>query len=328
MRDMPPSMSRALLAIISLGRQRRLSILIYHRVMKERDWMRPAEPTEVEFAWQMQLLKRHFTVLPLGNAVQMLEQGCLPPRAVCVTFDDGYRDNATVALPVLQRYGIPATVFVAAGYLNGGRMWNDTVVESLRHYPTGALDLSPECLPVYSVGTRTSRRMAAYDIIRRCKYLHSDQRKEVVDGIASQAGRLPDNLMLTTEQLLTLNRQGVEIGGHTFSHPILNNLSPALAQEEILRGKTELEAITGKPLRLFAYPNGRPGVDYNQDHVTLVKQAGFAAAVATSWGVAARQSDLFQLPRFTPWDKSSTRFLLRMGLNSRHVARAAGETPC
>lgn len=325
MRELSQSVSRLLLSLTPLGRGQRLTILIYHRVLKERDWMRAGEPTEAEFAWQMQLLQRHFTVLPLREAVQLLKQNRLPSRAACVTFDDGYADNATVALPILQRYEIPATVFVAAGYLNGGRMWNDTVIECLRRYSAAELDLSRLEMPVYPTDTRALRRKAAYDIIRQCKYLKNGRREEIADGIARQSSSLPDDLMMTTEQLLTLHQQGVEIGGHTFSHPILSRLSPEAAREEILRGKTELEGIIGQPLHLFAYPNGRPDVDYNQEHVALVKQAGFEAAVSTSWGVSNPRSDLFQLPRFTPWDKSSSRFILRMALNSRHVAEGPGE---
>lgn len=328
MPELPRPVSRLLLSLTPLGRGQRLTILIYHRVMKDRDWMRAGEPTEAEFAWQMQLLQRHFRVLPLREAVQMLKQNRLPSRAVCVTFDDGYADNATVALPILQRYEVPATVFVAAGYLNGGRMWNDTVIEFLRQYSGDELDLSRVGLSVYPTGTMSLRRKAAYDIIRRCKYLENGQREEIADGIARQASSLPDDLMMTTEQLLTLHQQGVEIGGHTFSHPILSRLPPEEAREEILRGKTELEGIIGAPLRLFAYPNGQPDMDYDQTHAALVKQAGFEAAVSTRWGVANPRSDLFQLPRFTPWDKSSTRFILRMALNSRHVAEGPGENRC
>lgn len=329
MPELPLFLSRALLGLSSLGRQPRLSILIYHRVMEERDWMRPGEPTVAEFAWQMQLLQRHFTMLPLGVATQMLKQNCLPPRAACITFDDGYADNATLAQPVLQRLGIPATVFVAAGYLNGGRMWNDTVIESLRDYSGDDLDLSPSGLPVYPTGTGESRRHAAHDIIRRCKYLESERREDIASHIASQAGPLPDKLMLTTAQLLMLHQQGMEIGGHTYSHPILARLPPERAREEIFRGKTELEKITGEPAQLFAYPNGRREIDYNSDHVALVKQAGFEAAVTTSRGVSTPHSDPFQLPRFTPWDKSSAKFLIRMALNSRHAVESdPGDSPC
>jgi len=329
MHDPLQSITGALLALSPLGRLQRLSILIYHRVLKERDWMRPGTPTAVEFAWQMQLLKRHFNVLPLREAVQKLRTGTLPPRAACVTFDDGYADNVTVALPILQHHGIPATVFVSAGYLDDGRMWNDTVIESLRHYTAGELDLSRLGLPVYSTGSKVLLRETAYEIIRRCKYLDNGRREEIAESITREIKvSLHDKPMMTTKQLLKLHRHGVEIGGHTYSHPILSCLPEEQAREEIVRGKSKLESIIDEPLRLFAYPNGRPDVDYSLDHVAMVKQAGFDAAVSTNIGVSDSQSDFFQLPRFTPWDKSTSKFLLRMALNSRSVTKIAGENKC
>jgi peptidoglycan/xylan/chitin deacetylase (PgdA/CDA1 family) len=252
-----------------------------------------------------------------------MQRGNLPSRAACVTFDDGYADNAKVALPILRQYDIPATVFVASGYLNGGRMWNDTIIEYLRQHEGQELDLSKLKMPVYSTSTPALRRKAAYDIIRHCKYLTRGEREKIANTIAIGATSLPDDLMLTTEQLLTLHQQGVEIGGHTYSHPILSNLPFDEAREEIRRGKSEIEAIIDEPLRLFAYPNGRPNIDYISEHVRLVREAGFEAAVTTHWGVATARSDFFQLPRFTPWDKSAIKFLLRMALNSHRVAKNA-----
>jgi len=87
------------------------------------------------------------------------------------------------------------------------------------------------------------------------------------------------------------------------------------ARAEIVGGKHCLEEITGAPVTLFAYPNGKPGRDYGPRDVELVRQAGFAAAVSTSVGAANRASDLFQLPRFTPWDRSPRLFGLRLLAN-------------
>ena len=112
--------------------QARLSVLIYHRVLAAPDLLRPWEPDRDRFRRQMELLASNFKVLNLGEAVQRLAEGRMPPRAACVTFDDGYADNAAIARPVLEELQLPATFFIATGYLDGGRMWNDTVIESLR----------------------------------------------------------------------------------------------------------------------------------------------------------------------------------------------------
>ncbi|MEG1327567.1 MAG: polysaccharide deacetylase family protein, partial [Janthinobacterium sp.] len=86
-----------------------LSILIYHRVLARSDPLFPGEVDAVLFERQLRLLKRFYTPMPLADAVQRLQDGSLPPRAACITFDDGYADNAQVALPLLRRHGMHAT---------------------------------------------------------------------------------------------------------------------------------------------------------------------------------------------------------------------------
>ena len=116
-------------------------------------------------------------------------------------------------------------------------------------------------------------------------------------------------------QIKRLHDAGMEIGGHTINHPILASLDEQQAHAESIDGKCQLEDIIAAPVSLFAYPNGKPGVDYGPRDVELVKKAGFAAAVSTIGGVASRSSDLFQLPRFGPWDRNPHRLGVRLLLN-------------
>ena len=122
---------------------------------------------------------------------------------------------------------------------------------------------------------------------------------------------------MASAQVRQLHDAGMEIGGHTLTHPILASIDDAAARTEIAEGKAKLEAIIDTPLRLFAYPNGKPGKDYLSAHVKMIKDAGFEAAVSTAWGAARQDSDMFQLPRFTPWDQSEWRYVLRMVRNMR-----------
>jgi peptidoglycan/xylan/chitin deacetylase (PgdA/CDA1 family) len=114
--------------------------------------------------------------------------------------------------------------------------------------------------------------------------------------------------MLTSDMVRTLAGMGFDIGAHTVTHPILARLSSEQANDEIVRGKAELERITGREVSLFAYPNGVPGTDYRAEHVRMVREAGFAAAVTTSSGVATSASSAFELPRFTPWSRTALKF--------------------
>ena len=119
----------------------KLSILIFHRVLPETDPLFPDEPDARRFDQMMGWVKTWFNVMPLDAAVNALKKRNLPARAMAITFDDGYADNRTIALPILKRHGLSATFFIATGYLNGGRMWNDTVIESIRKSQAKSLEL-------------------------------------------------------------------------------------------------------------------------------------------------------------------------------------------
>lgn len=292
---------------------RRLMILAYHRVLPEPDPLRESICAVETFTWQMELLAGHFNVLPLETALRRLSERSLPARAMCITFDDGYADNVQIALPVLQRLGLSATFFIATGFLDGGRMWNDSIIEAIRNAPSGRLDLAGAGLADYTLDGIPGRRTVIEDIIKRIKYLPMQQRESAVDAVVARVGAdLPTNLMMTSQDIGVLADAGMAIGGHTVSHPILTALEPARACAEIRDGKKQLEKLLGRNLSLFAYPNGQPGRDYDLRHAELVRECGFSAAVTTSWGVANIDSDRFQLPRFMPWDKTPRKFMLRL----------------
>lgn len=290
-----------------------LSILIYHRVVSEPDPLVPEHVCAHKFDWQLAVLRRWFTVLPLREAVARLRAGTLPVRAACVTFDDGYADNVTVALPVLRRREVPATFFVATGFIDGGRMWNDSVIETVRKVRGDTLDARSLGLDTISISTVELRRRAIGTLLSALKYLPLEERQRRVEQFGAETpGELPSDLMMTAGQVRELHESGMDIGAHTVSHPILAKLDPERARVEIRDSKRRLEEITGAPVTLFAYPNGKPGLDYRGEHAGMVRELGFEAAVSTAWGVSHAASDLFQLPRFTPWDRRPGRFLLRL----------------
>ncbi len=299
------------------GKRAKLSIVIYHRVLPEVDHFLGDGSNIQSFDKQLRFLTRNFHVLSLSEAVAHLRTATLPARAVCITFDDGYADNAGNALPLLQKYGVTATFFVATGFLDGGRMWNDTVIESFRRAKGDTIDLREIGLEQYTVTTLDERRQALFSVIDQLKYLEPSIRQSQVDKLAQIiAAKLPDDLMMTSAQVKLLHDQGMEVGGHTVNHPILASMDEAVARAEIAQGKIDLEKITGAPVRFFAYPNGKPGRDYLPVHPKMVSESGFEAAVSTAWGAARHGDDLFQLPRFTPWDKKEWPYVLRMLRNS------------
>ena len=305
------------------GNDARLSILMYHRVLPQPDPMLPDDMDARAFERQMTALSSHFHVLPLHEAVTRLQKASLPARAACITFDDGYADNAEVALPILQRLGLHATFFIATGYLDGGRMWNDSIIETVRRAPGPRLDLSGLTLGDHPIETMTQRREAAMSLISALKYLSPEQRRREAEKLSRYLSvETPDQLMMQTKQVRALHNAGMDIGGHTVNHPILTRVDNATARAEIADGRDSLESIVGGRVSLFAYPNGRPRLDYNADHVNIVKQLGFSAAVSTASGAARASGDPYQLPRFAPWDEAPARFVMRLLKNYRESAAA------
>lgn len=295
-----------------------LSILIFHRVLPQPDPLFPDEPDVARFDALLGWIGDWFTVLPLAEALERLRRRSLPARAAAITFDDGYADNLLHAVPLLQRRGMHATFFIASGFLDGGRMWNDTVIEAVRNTRLERMDSGLAGVPPLPLGSIAERRAALDHLIPAIKHMEPAARADAVAQLAERcAALLPDDLMLGSAQVRTLHEAGMGIGAHTVSHPILARSAPAQARREIAEGRAQLEALTGERIALFAYPNGKAASDYRREHVGMVRELGFDAALSTNWGVNDAAADLFQLARFTPWDRTRWRFGLRMLGNLR-----------
>lgn len=310
---------RAVSAIVSSkGANAKLLILLYHRVHPVADPLRPDDVDAVAFDWQMEVLARYFTPLPLDNAMELLRQGKLPANAVCVTFDDGYADNVEVALPILQRWSVPATFFLTTGFFGHGCMWNDRVIELLRNVDTPKVSLLNLGLGEYEITSTDARLQMVNSVLRQLKHLPLAERDQQVQRLENELNiDISYSPMMQKEQVSVLLKAGMGVGAHTVNHPILAKISLDEAQQEIESGKQQLEMLTEKEVTLFAYPNGAPGKDYGAEHVDLVKAAGFDAAFSTAWAAAQHTDDFMQMPRVGSWDNTRFRFYLRLVRNYR-----------
>lgn len=315
------TVARGTLGILGAVKSPRLSILIFHRVHRNTDNIFLREPDAARFDHLMRFVAPTYRVMTLGKALTCLAQDNLPPRALVITFDDGYADNADVALPILQRYGLTASFFVSTGFLDGGRMWNDSVIECLRACRHDKIDLEPFGLGVLPLATAKDRRQAIEQLLLNIKYLKLSERENAVVRLQQLCNvpNLPTNLMMRAEQVKTLQCAGMEVGAHTINHPILTTLTLAQAEDEIVQGRNQLQSIIDAPVDVFAYPNGKPGLDYDQTHLSLLKANGFRGAVSTATGVSQAGDDLFQLPRFTPWNESVLSWGMRLVLNQKNT---------
>lgn len=286
---------------------------MYHRVLEHPDPLQGEIHLARVMDTQFRTLRQFFKVLPLDEAADMLIAGKLPPRAMCITFDDGYRDNHDLALPLLQKHGLTATFYVASGYLNGGLIFHDVLVETIRHAATGPLDLGIDGLKRLHISDMASRVAAIQSLMGAMKYLPPLQRQQLSDRLLDRLGAsAPRSLMMSDEQVRALSHRGMGIGGHTTHHVILSKLSPQAARDEIESNRQALSCLIDKPLTSFAYPNGKPEIDYDAGHVQLVRELGYHNAVSTRSAIGTRQASIHELPRFVLNETTSIGVILRM----------------
>lgn len=292
------------------GARGKVQIFIFHRVLSEIDPLSMWEPDIERFDNLIRLISETYNVISLGEACDRLSQKSLPIRAACITFDDGYEDNYSNALPILQKYNVPATVFIATDFIDGGIMWNDVIIESIRNM-SGILTINELDVENENCVTFKEKRSLLDRLIPKIKYMTPVQREDIVMQIADITGYQLKSLMMTSEQIVEMEEKGITIGAHTCSHPILRSIDEADAKKEIAHSKEILQGILKNNVNLFAYPNGRPGEDYSNRDVDIVKSLGFKAAVSTRKDIATSSSNVFELPRFTPWDLSVHKFMVR-----------------
>ncbi len=294
------------------GVRGRLLVFTFHRVLSRPDPLLPGEPDVADFGRMARWIAESCNVLPLAEAARHLRRGTLPARAACLTFDDGYADNLENAVPVLLQLGLPATVFVAVDAVRNGIMWNDIVLDAVRccgvELDTAVAGIATATLPKTDPATFAARLLDAL------KYLPPERRwLSAIDLHRAATGTAETRRhMLTTEMVRTLVGLGFDVGGHTVSHPILSQIDDATALQEIRGCYQWLQDLTARRPCSFAYPNGRPGADYDQRHVEMVRTTGFEVAVSTRWAAGRRTSDTLQLPRFAPWERSKAAFFGRM----------------
>ncbi|MCP5160722.1 MAG: polysaccharide deacetylase family protein [Hahellaceae bacterium] len=299
------------LLVKSLSFKNKLPILIYHQVLPDDDVMRPFEINKTQFDLQMEVIRKYFRPVTLYDGVMAAKAGRLTPGSIAVTFDDGYENNYSVALPILQKYQIPATFFVASDFLDGGIMWNDAILETFRQAPLGELDLGGLELGRHWINSDADRFPAALNVLTQLKHLPFEVRGKKVTEV-TKGVQLPSDLMMSSEQVRQLSSAGMEIGGHTLTHPILTKVSIEEARRQITENKQTLEQILGENIRCFAYPNGKPGLDYDITVRSLVEKANYALAVSTSAGAGSQSCNPFEFPRYTPWRRNRVGFLVQL----------------
>jgi|SRR5215475_10437819 len=312
----------------------RALILMYHRVTEL-----PNDPyllavTPKHFAEQMEAIRRYCIPMRLGELVDELQDGNIPNRAVVVTFDDGYADNLHQAKPLLERYEIPATVFVTAGQVGSRReFWWDELDRLLLQAGTLAARLqlslngNAYAWELGEASTYTeedSRRYRDWHIEReddpsprhglfrwlhdRLNSLPDGERQKILKDLLAWTGAEPSaritHQTLTIDEAILLEEGDlIEVGAHTMNHPSLAALPAAEQRYEILQSRECLDAMLRRPVTSFAFPHG----SITPEAVALLREGGFVCACCSDPDVVWRGANCFQLPRLgvRDWDRET-----------------------
>jgi peptidoglycan/xylan/chitin deacetylase (PgdA/CDA1 family) len=301
----------------------RAMVLIYHRVSNLESDPQRLSVTPENFDSHMKMLARRFHPISLRELVDDLRRGRVRDRAVVVTFDDGYEDNYRNARPMLEKYLIPATVFVSSGYTGSKReFWWD----ELDRLILGTRSL-PELISVElngnvcrwnvldendSAGVSSEKRYSQHevymDLCARFQQLDSGQVDSAIEELRNRVGDRgegrPENMPMSVDQVRSLHEGGlIEIGAHTRSHVNFAAQTSARQQEEIEGSKQDLETMLGASIESFSYPFGTLD-HYTNRSVECVKAAGFQNALANFSANVTRVDSLYEIPRrmIRNWD--------------------------
>jgi peptidoglycan/xylan/chitin deacetylase (PgdA/CDA1 family) len=314
--------------------------LLYHRIAEP-----PVDPFELavtpaHFAQHLEVLQRMGPCLSFDAfARDLIEGDGGGRRRFCVTFDDGYRDNLETAAPLLAAAGAPATVFVVSGAVGSARMfWWDALARSVllpeilpeslalssrgetRRWTLGAAAVGGRAeLDVHAGWNalreppRDARQALFLDLWNWMAAAPTDEAERLADAVADWAGTSrnahPEDHPVSEDELGRLcAAEGIEIGGHTVTHPRLATLPASERLAEMRDSRIRLGALTGREIRTFAYPYGSEC----PETARLAAEAGYAAACTTRNGFTTGRNDPMRIPRLVVRDWNGDEFARRL----------------
>lgn len=289
-----------------------LTILTYHRVAPTQtghlfdDGVVDASPQGFEA--QLALVREYFTPLRLADVLGYLGGGALPANPLLITFDDGYKDNVTTALPILERHGVPATFFVTTDYITERRVfWWDRIAYVIKKSPAPVLNLTyPDVLrlPLDDARDRERATHALAQIVKRRYALDLDRFLDELSAAAQVPWsteldrRLADELLMTWDDVRALKRAGMDIGSHTRTHRVLQTLPDDRLDFELRGSREILERELSAPIQTLSFPVGRE-IGRNPRIRAALEASGYTASFSNASGVQrlGRRLERFNLSR-------------------------------
>lgn len=278
----------------------RLLVLGYHNV--DGTWCFPSPPGAGRRGLERQLrtLRRVARVVALDQALRDLAEGRpLPPRAVAITFDDGYRDTLTVAAPMLAQLDLPATAFLVPGILSGQvNPWWERLGRAFMTGRADTIDFEGRRLGLRDAAARRRAfRWVADQLKRRDRQRREEATDRLVEALCPAGTYHPEELFCDWDSARGLMRAGMAIGSHSMYHAILSEESGEAQCADLLDSRKLLEAELDAPIDLFAYPNGA-AADYDPTTIAAAGAAGYTHAVTTRDGWNRPSTPPYEIRRF------------------------------
>lgn len=280
-------------------------ILIYHRVASIDTDPQMLTVNPKNFDDQIKYLKSRFNIISLQELVKSLRNGIIPKNAIAITFDDGYADNLYNAKPILEKYNVPATVFISPGITDTKKeFWWDQLerIFLLNNNIYKSLEMTIDGnLYFWDIKTYKDAQSIYNQLHPLLKYITSSERDNCITRLLEWAGLTEDGReslrTLTSSEIIELAKGGlIEIGAHTMSHCTLIIESKEKQEWEIKESKAILEKIIGKEVLSFSYPYG--GIDdASLESQEIVRKSGFNCGIANVQKCVDLKTDLFWIPR-------------------------------
>ena len=287
--------------------RKRLLVVMYHGVAS-RSYSLPVWtqlPLNI-FQRQIRWLARHYIPVSLAHVVSALSgHSTLPDRAVLVTFDDGLKNNAVTAYPVLKRHGVPAAIFLTVDFVDTDTFfWVDELLLLIMEAAKCSVELPLRSVAAQRHFARKQYWKAYHAEVEFLKRVPEDERISQINSLSKhvQYDRKyyqEDFGMLSWQDVHALDEEGlVDFGVHTATHQILTSLAPDKIADELFGAKERLERQLGREVDAFCYPNGKMYVDYLPEHRDLLRKGGYKCAFSTDLGLCdLDRVNAFSIPR-------------------------------
>ena len=279
------------------GHKNKLTVLAYHRIMDVDENF----PFDIElisasckqFEEQINFVSKYFTPITIEQLVECYNTStALPEKSVLITFDDGFEDNYKNAFPILEKFNVPATIFLSTDYISSNKtLWFDRLAYFILNSDEDIFRLVLESK--FNIKNNyENRRSVLEEVMEYVKHIPNSEREILLDDMYSKYHfEYKDNhkhlsTTLTWEQIKEMDKSNISFGSHTLSHPILSQLTESELDNELFTSKSILEKHLGHPVETIAYPVGTEAA-FNKKVINYTKKAGYLLGFSYIAGVNA-----------------------------------------